>query len=459
MIKYTLIAAIDKRSRGIGFEGKIPWYIPEDLIFFKEKTEGNTIIMGRKTWESLPVKYLKNRLNIVITKTPEKYVSNSNLIFVKSLDEALEKNYKEKKIFVIGGQEIYSEAIQRRNCKSLILTNVFPMKDKKYDTFFPEFESDFQIVKNGETKILNNIIWFVTYWKPKHINPIEENYLKTMEEIIKGELEKNRTNISTWSKFGLTFKFDLRENNFPLQTTRKMWLRGIFEEFKWMISGSSNALELAKKGVKIWLDNTTREFLDKRGLIHYEVGDIGPTYGFNMRHYGAEYKGMKYDYTGKGIDQLKNVIHLLKTDPTSRRIIIDLWDPRVIDQTALPPCMFCYTFNYNQIKNELNLHVNQRSSDFFIARNWNDVFASLLLKFVSKIVGMKTGDLVVSITNSHIYETHLDSVLIQLQRKPKPFPKLEIKKDLMNIDDIFEFTDLELKEYNPYPNIATEMIV
>jgi dihydrofolate reductase / thymidylate synthase len=455
MKKYTLIAAIDKRSRGIGFEKKLPWYIPGDLKFFKEITKNTSIIMGRKTWESLPVKYLKNRYNIVITKNPNNYSGNKYLIFVKSFDEALEKCSKD--IFVIGGELIYAEAIQRRNCERLILTQVFPMKEIKYDSFFPEFQKDFENVKTGKSYAQPDLIWCTTYWESKSVNSTEEQYLQVMEDMIEGNLEENRTGVRSWSQFGLTFKFDLRNNILPLQTTKKMWLRGIFEEFKWMVSGSTNSLELANKGVKIWLNNTTREFLDNRGLTHYEVGDIGPTYGFNMRHYGAEYKGMKSDYTGKGVDQLENAIQILKTDPTSRRIVIDLWNPSVIDQTALPPCMFCYTFNYNQENNELNLHVNQRSSDFFIARNWNDVFASLLLIFVAKTVGMNPGSLVVTITNSHIYETHLSQVLTQIQRKAKPFPKLYIQ-DFENILDV-EYKDLELKEYDPYPGIKSEMIV
>lgn len=454
MKKYSLIAAIDSKTRGISFEEKIPWNIPEDLEFFKEITLNNTIIMGRKTWKTLPNKYLKNRLNIVITRNPEKYIKYENIVFVTSLDEALEKSKNE--IFIIGGEQIYTEAIQRRNCKKLILTHVCSMKELKYDTFFPVFEKDFKSVKIGMSHAQCNLIWFTTYWEPRIINHEEEKYLQTMENIITGNLDKNRTSVNSWSKFGLTFQFDLRNNILPLQTTKKMWLRGIFEEFKWIVSGSTNALKLADRGVNIWLGNTTREFLDNRGLSHYEIGDIGPTYGFNMRHYGAEYKGMNWDYTNQGIDQLQNVVQMLKTDPTNRRMIIDLWNPSVIDQTALPPCMFCYTFNYDQ--GELNLHVNQRSSDFFIARNWNDVFASLLLICVAKIVGMKPGSLVVTITNSHIYETHLSQVLKQIERKPKPFPKLYIQKDFSDISDI-QFEDLELKDYHPYPGIKSEMIV
>jgi thymidylate synthase len=465
MKRYTLIAAVDLKTKGIGIENGLPWKIPEDLDFFKEVTLNNTVIMGRKTWESLPFslpnKFLKKRLNIVITRNPEKYSEyiNNNLIFVESLEKALTKTQNE--IYIIGGEEIYREAIKKRNCERLILTQVGTMTDIKYDTFFPDYEKDYKLIKDEKPHAGKNLLWFRTYWEYKSVNSMEEKYLEGMENIISKNLGENRTGIDTWSQFGLNFHFDLRNNILPLQTTKKMWLKGIFEEFKWIISGRTNALKLADKGVKIWLDNTSRQFLDSRGLQNYEVGDIGPTYGFNMRHYGAEYKGMNHDYTGEGVDQFENAVYMLKTNPTSRRIIIDLWNPSVIHQTALPPCMFCYTFHYDKIKNELNLHVNQRSSDFFLARNWNDVFASLLLICVSKLVGMNPGDLFVSITNSHIYETHLPQVLTQLERKAKPFPKLYIKKEFSDILDIFEleYKDLKLENYDPYPAIKADMIV
>jgi dihydrofolate reductase/thymidylate synthase len=458
MKTFSIIAAIHKESRGIGLNGKLPWHLPEDLKRFKALTLNGTVIMGRKTWESLP-KALPNRLNIVITKNPSMYTNvEGSVVFVDNIDSALQ--LAQSNIFVIGGEEIYKQTINRRDCTRLYLTLVNNVTSE-FDTYFPEFMHNWtQVISSPETQF--------TEWIPIIHNEEEEReYLQKMEEMIsKGAVSSNRTGINTIVKFGATFRFDLRNGKFPLQTTRRMWFRGIFEEFKWMLSGNTNANDLAAKGVNIWLPNSTREFLDSRGLHHYLPGDIGPTYGFNLRHYGAEYCGMGTSkYEGKGIDQLQNVINQLnnKTGGTadSRRIIIDLWDPRTVDQTALPPCMWSYTFWYNREANELNLHVNQRSSDFFIARNWNDAFAALLLICIAKIISASPGELVISVTNTHLYLTHLDQVKEQLKRKPYPFPNLTINKELKSINDILNlnFNEIKLNNYIAHDSIKAEFVV
>jgi thymidylate synthase len=470
MKSFNIIAAVHQDTQGIGYNNTIPWKIKEDMEFFKIKTSGGTVIMGSQTWKSLPKKFLPNRLNIVITRTPQNYtqfIVDSALVFVNSLTEALNVPNCPQPVNVIGGEAIYKEAINHRGCQKLYINVVIEPELQEgneklvFDRFFPQYQEHF-CIKKQVIKVISG--WKCSFEKwvqcPSR-NPEEEKYLLTMDKIIRSSLNNNRTGIKTWSTFGTEFRFNLRNNQFPLQTTRRMWLRGVFEEFKWILSGSTDANQLATNGVKIWLPNTTREFLDARGLQHYVEGDIGPTYGFNMRHYGAKYLGCKNNYTGCGTDQLTNAIKFLRESPTSRRIIIDLWNPTTINQTALPPCMFCYTFYYNEQTNELNLHVNQRSSDFFIARNWNDVFASLFLKVMAKLVSMQPGDLWVTITNAHIYESHLEPVLTQLSRYPKEFPTLTIGGKLESIEDILalKYSDLELVGYNPHPAIASDMIV
>ena len=469
MKTFNIIAAVHQDTQGIGYNNNLPWKIKEDLEFFKTKTIGGTVIMGSQTWKSLPKAFLPNRLNIVITRTPQdyaKHVVDKSLIFANSLTNALNTPNCPQPVYVIGGESIYKEAINHRGCLKLYINVIIELvsgstDSLKFDKFFPQYQDHFSIKKQVIKVVSGWKCSFEKWVQRPSLNREEEKYLLTMDQIIRSNLSNNRTGIKTWSTFGNEFRFDLRNNRFPLQTTRRMWLRGVFEEFKWILSGSTDATQLAANGVKIWLPNTTREFLDARGLQNYSEGDIGPTYGFNMRHYGAKYLGCKNNYTGCGTDQLTNAIKLLKEAPTSRRIIIDLWNPDTINQTALPPCMFCYTFYYNEQTNELNLHINQRSSDFFIARNWNDVFASLFLKVMAKLVGMQPGDLWVTITNAHIYESHLDQVLTQLSRYPKEFPTLTIEGNLASIEDILalKYSDLELVGYNPHPAIASEMIV
>ena len=143
-------------------------------------------------------------------------------------------------------------------------------------------------------------------------------------------------------------RFSLRENRFPLLTTKKVFWRGVAEELLWFIKGSTNASDLSARGIKIWDGNGSREFLDSCGLGHREVGDLGPVYGFQWRHFGAEYVNMHTDYTAQGIDQLLDCISKIKNSPNDRRIIMTAWNPADLTKMALPPChMFCQFYVAN----------------------------------------------------------------------------------------------------------------
>lgn len=180
-----------------------------------------------------------------------------------------------------------------------------------------------------------------------HANkPHEEyQYLELLTDILTNGVEReDRTGTGTISKFGAQMRFNLRGDVFPLLTTKRVFWKGVVEELLWFIGGNTNANILKQKGIKIWDGNASREFLDKRGLSHYQVGDLGPVYGFQWRHFGAEYKDMNTDYSGKGIDQLKSCIDTIKADPNSRRIIMTAWNPSGISEIvfvfSLPPTNF-----------------------------------------------------------------------------------------------------------------------
>ena len=146
-----------------------------------------------------------------------------------------------------------------------------------------------------------------------------------------------RTGTGTLSKFGCQMKFDLR-TSFPLLTTKKVFWKGVVEELLWFIKGSTDAKLLSDKGVKIWDANGSREALDRLGLQHRKVGDLGPIYGWQWKHFGAKYVDMDTDYTGQGVDQLSELIHTIKTKPSDRRMILSAWNPTDLNQVALPAC-------------------------------------------------------------------------------------------------------------------------
>ena len=302
-----------------------------------------------------------------------------------------------------------------------------------------------------------------------------------MKKILEsGQSNNDRTGVGTLSVFGEMLKYDLR-NTFPISTTKRIFFRAIFEELMLYLSGSTDNTILQDKGINVWNGNTSREFLDKRGLIDYEVGDMGQTYGFNMRHYGATYLGCKTDYPPNyGYDQLNNVIKLIKTDPCSRRIIIDLWDPSTIDKAALPSCLCKYQFNVNVEKQELNLIIYLRSSDYFLANNWNTCTGALFVHLLCNLEGINLtpGTLTVFIADAHIYKTHIEQVKQNLERTPYPFPKLLVcgnsyndnsngdsnsnsNGNLNKKQNILDFTfdDLELIGYKSHPNISAQMAI
>nr|XP_034981453.1 thymidylate synthase [Zootoca vivipara] len=284
----------------------------------------------------------------------------------------------------------------------------------------------------------------------------ELQYLRQVEQILRfGHRKEDRTGTGTLSVFGLQARYSLRDN-FPLLTTKRVFWKGVLEELLWFIKGSTNAKELSAKGVKIWDANGSREFLDKQGFFSREEGDLGPVYGFQWRHFGAEYKDMHTDYTGQGVDQLQQVIDTIGNNPDNRRIIMCAWNPKDISSMALPPChALCQFYVLN---GELSCQLYQRSGDMGLGVPFNIASYSLLTSMVAHVTGLKPGEFIHTLGDAHIYLNHIEPLKIQLQRQPRPFPKLKILRNVENIND-FNVDDFELEGYDPHPSIKMEMAV
>jgi len=492
-----------KKGYGIGMKNKLPWNIKEDLQNFKKVTTLvptdehityiNAVVMGRNTWESIPNQFrpLSNRLNVVITH--QDIPNQENVIFchwINFQQEILDYqnsynlncNKEDKKlfihnIFIIGGESIYKLALETKNIKYIYTTEIY----SKYecDTFMPNYldadnRNKFVLTDVSPFHKSNELHYrFMTYMNNDEMksqsgekvlpwcNKEEKGYLRLMKYILENGVERDdRTGTGTISSFGHQLKFNLRDT-FPISTTKRMFFRAVFEELMLYLTGKTDNKILQEKDIHIWDGNTSREFLDKRGLTQFPEGDMGATYGFNMRHYGGDYKDCHTQYDESvGFDQLAYVIDLIKNDPTSRRIMINLWNPASLDKATLPSCLCQYQFFVNTQTHELNLQIYIRSSDYFLANNWNTCTGALLVHLLCNMydINLTPGELTVVTGDTHLYKTHLEQVRQNLSREPFPFPKLIVKHKKKDITR-FQFEDLQLIGYKTHPRISADMAV
>lgn len=223
----------------------------------------------------------------------------------------------------------------------------------------------------------------------------EKQYLDLIRRIIAtGNRRGDRTGVGTLSIFGAQMRFNLR-NGFPLLTTKRVFWRAVAEELLWFIRGSTNAKDLQEKNIHIWDGNSTREFFDSMGFTDREEGDLGPVYGFQWRHFGAEYKTCHDDYSGQGIDQLEEIINTIRTRPYDRRIIMSAWNAVDLPKMALPPCHCLVQFYV--ANGELSCQLYQRSADMGLGVPFNIASYALLTYMIAHITGLKVCILLTSI--------------------------------------------------------------
>lgn len=287
------------------------------------------------------------------------------------------------------------------------------------------------------------------------MNQEEQNYLNLLKEIIDiGDKQMDRTGVGTLSIFGGKLKFSLENNTLPLITTKKMFFRGIVEELLFFIRGETNTKLLEEKGVNIWKGNTSREFLDSRGLTNLPEGHMGKGYGFQWRNFNGDY------LVNNGVDQLKNAINTIKNNPYDRRIIISAWNPFQLNEAALPPCHTSVQFYVNS-KKELSSQFTMRSSDAYLGVVYNFCSYALLTHIIAKVCNLKPKEVIFIGGNIHVYMNHLEQVKEQISRVPYNFPKISINKELNSLEDIesLKFEDFKLENYKYYPAIKANMAI
>lgn len=285
----------------------------------------------------------------------------------------------------------------------------------------------------------------------------EYQYLRLIRTILDtGDRREDRTGTGTLSVFGTSMRFSLANNQIPLVTTRKVFFRGVCEELLWFLSGNTNSKVLAAKGVHIWDQNGSRAFLDQQGLHERAEGDLGPVYGFQWRHSGATYQDCYADYEKEGVDQISTLIHQLKTNPTSRRLILSSWAPCDISEMALPPCHCLAQFYVASGK--LSCQLYQRSGDMGLGVPFNIASYALLTILLGHVTGLEAHELVYTLGDAHVYLNHVEALTEQLTRTPRTFPNVYIDP---SVTDIFKVTydHIDLVDYKPYPNLPMKMAV
>lgn len=263
-----------------------------------------------------------------------------------------------------------------------------------------------------------------------------EQYLKLCSHVLEnGTVKEDRTGTGTISTFGYQMRFNLQDG-FPLLTTKKLHVRSIIHELLWFLAGDTNVKYLQDHGVRIW-----NEWAD-------DEGNLGPVYGKQWRSWQAA--------DGTTVDQIEDVLNQLKTNPDSRRMIVNAWNVGDLDKMALPPCHCLFQFYVSDGK--LSCQLYQRSADIFLGVPFNIASYALLTMMIAQVADLELGEFVHTLGDAHIYKNHIEQVKLQLTRKPGPLPKMVINPD---VKDIFAFTfeDFILEDYNAQPHIKGEVSV
>ncbi len=261
-------------------------------------------------------------------------------------------------------------------------------------------------------------------------------YLDLMEHILRAGVEKrDRTGTGTLSVFGHQMRFDLGAG-FPLLTTKKLHLKSIIHELLWFLRGETNIRYLKEHGVRIW-----DEWAD-------ENGDLGPVYGSQWRSWAAP--------DGRTIDQIANVVEMIRKNPDSRRLIVSAWNPAEVEKAALPPCHVMFQFYVAE--GRLSCQMYQRSADIFLGVPFNIASYALLTLMVAQVTGLKPGDFIHALGDAHLYLNHVEQAREQLMRAPRSLPVMHLNPAVKDLS-AFRYEDFRLEGYDPHPHIAAKVAV
>jgi dihydrofolate reductase / thymidylate synthase len=486
--------------------------LKQDMSHFKNittntdnnsKFKKNIVVMGKNTWNSIPESYrpLHNRINFVITSDKKLHNfrnldnKDDNNVYFMSI-QTFEKFYKHwnPTVFIIGGGKLYNYFLNH-NDQTLTPNRIYltQITNYKFDktigdlTYMEPISCNYKLVSisqkytytsNESNKSLN--YYFLMYSKTNTntnknytTDTTDDKYLSLCRNVIaNGKERPDRTGVGTISTFGQQVIYDI-SHSLPLLTTKSVPWKHVIEELLWFMRGDTDAKILQDRGLKIWDGNTSREFLDSRGLNYYKEGVLGPGYGWQWRFFGSYYS-QSYSDTSKlkldtilqlkstGFDQLEYIENLLKTDPFSRRILMSYWNPPDFHKTALLPCHYSCQFYVEEVNNKriLNCHFTMRSNDLFLGHPFNISSYAILTYILALRCNMEPGKLVYTGGDVHIYKNHIDQMNKQLTREPRAEPVLLIDQSIKwkNYNEI-TINDFDIVGYFPHPMIKADMAI
>lgn len=474
---------------GISKQGVIPWKSKKDLSFFTLTTKSttnfrkrNALIMGSKTFNFFKRELVAKELNrtfYVLTRNDLLLANNgasapyANVTYVEDISTAIKMCNERDNIETIFAcsNVIYDYVLEKGLVDKIYATKIgggYDCDNRIRDYLEGQSIYSQNVIKTDideENVEINEIILNGPSSSYNIANAPEQKYLDLMANIIQQGDQRQTRNGMTYSMFGSTLSFNLEEG-FPLFTTKKVYFKGMLAELiDLFLKGKTDTTILTKQSVNIWKGNTSKDFLEKRGLFHYCEGEMGPMYGYNWRFYGKAYDPTHSDPTVgthiKCVDQLRNVINLLINDPFNRAIMMTTYDPSVVDQSVLNPCHGIITQFYVRNTNGkyyLDCQTYQRSADMLLGVPFNVASYAALMHILTllckpNIAGefcvMRPGILTTILGDAHVYEQHIAAVYEQVARKTHKFPSLSIKQDI--IDHVESI-------YNSDTNIVDKMI-
>lgn len=464
-------------------DGKLPWKCPEDIEYFRQVTVDCTVVMGSKTYLSIG-RPLPHRRNIIMSRSEVKDIYPNQCDSFESLFKMLEED---EKVWIIGGIDLIMSFCREHFYKidvfsNSIISGDYSLADQKIDFFDPIIQPFFNLSRIDIGLSTDAYVRYFSKDSYKGGDPesLDYMYLSILKDLLYNNPRQTR-NAKTRSSFGETLRIKDIHSNFPILKTKRIYWKGVVEELLFFLSGMTDTNELSQRRVNIWNANTNKDFLTRiRKEDIYPEGDMGPMYGFQLRHFNASYLNCNSEYDGKGIDQVRNVIELLVNDPNSRRIVMTTYNPAQAEDGVLYPCHGLVTqFYASPEEGKISLATYQRSADWFLGVPFNISSYGLLLYIivqeVNELNSLKDppspkyipGDLILNFGDIHLYTSHLVPALEQLRRMDKSDKSVKLEmppvlgllsKTGKEFWEMFSYKDFVLHDYNPQTSIKAEMI-